>query len=496
MASDVSRVARLAYTWRRETSVEEIAVAIVEVIVHLDVYRTYIGEPGMVEDADERVLRDALRDAAACEGVSAAVLELLTQAFFSVPAPGDALRAELVTRFQQISGPAMAKGVEDTALYVYVPLVSRNEVGGDPDRELDDARARAHGRNASRASDWPATMLATNTQDTKRSADLRSRLDALTTVPDQWWRHITRWRRLNKPHKRVVGGAPSPDVNTEYLYYQTLLGLWPAPRPARRLDDLPDRAWRARARERLLAYMQKAAREAKQRTSWTERDAPYEATLDAFVRATLEPSEDAPFLPDVARMTALVADNGFRNALARVVLHCMSPGTPDLYQGDELWNFTLVDPDNRRPVDFSRRAELLTAVTPAAGDDFPLADDRTKLALTCRLLRFRRDHAKLLRDGDYLPLLLADNFQDVFAFARRSDGEVCIVIVRTRPLKTGKREKPSPNAPLPDELVGSWQSVLNGRVIELVRYGRHLAPRLDDLMLGEQPCEVLWRSRS
>jgi (1->4)-alpha-D-glucan 1-alpha-D-glucosylmutase len=498
LAPDVARVARLAHAWRADETVEAYAAAIVEVIAQLDVYRTYVSEPGLVSDADRRVITTAFTRARECAHANDRALTLLESAFLAAPSAGDTLRADLVMRFQQTSGPAMAKGVEDTALYVYVPLVSRNEVGGDPDRPLDGAQQRAHASNAARQRDWPRTMLATNTHDTKRSADLRSRLDVLTTMPDEWARYVTRWRRLNRSHKQVVDGRPSPDPNTEYLYYQTLLGIWPAPRRERRADDLPGRDWRARARERLLAYMLKAAREAKLRTSWTENDVQYEKALDTFVRATLEPSEDAPFLSDVARLTALVADNGFRTALARLVLHCTSPGVPDVYQGDELWNFTLVDPDNRRPVDYSSRAALLETTAPetlrpALSGESPLSDDRVKMAFTARLLRFRREHVTLLTAGDYLPLLIGPaDPNDLFAYARRVGDAACITLARTRPLRPGKQEATA--VALPDELAGEWHSVLTGRVIEMARRGPQLTVDLSDLIPVSQSTELLLRT--
>lgn len=501
LAPDVARVARIAHAWCGDVTVDELSAAIIEVIVQFDVYRTYLSEPGLVRDDDRRAIASAFKGARELGNASVAALALLETAFLAEPSAGDTVRAELVTRFQQTSGPAMAMGVENTALYVYVPLVSRNEVGGEPDRPLDGARGRVHARNAIRHRDWPRTMLATNTHDTKRSADLRSRLSVLTTMPDQWSRHVTRWRRLNRAHKQVVDGRPSPDANTEYLYYQTLLGLWPAPRRERRVDDLPDRDWRARARERLLAYMLKAAREAKMRTSWTDSDAPYENALDAFVRATLEPSEDAPFLSDVARLTALVADPGFRTALARLVLHCTSPGVPDLYQGDELWNFTLVDPDNRRPVDFTQRGQLLLrdaipeVLRHAVARELPLSDDRVKLAFTARLLRFRRDHAALLSDGDYLPLFTsATDPDDVFAFARRLAGAACITMARTRPPRPGAIGKAAVTLALPDELNGEWHSVLTARTVELVSSGPRLTAKLHDLIPVAQSVELLLRT--
>ena len=500
---DVARLARLAHAWRPATTTAEFSAAIVELIVHLDVYRTYISEAGLGSETDQRCLTAALRGARERVGVSESALAALEEAFFADPSVSDTLRAELVARFQQVSGPAAAKGVEDTALYVYMPLASRNEVGGKPDRPLDHAHTRVHARNAARSRDWPRTMLATNTHDTKRSADLRARLNVLTSMPDVWTRHVSRWRRLNKPRKRIVRGKPAPDINSEYLYYQTLLGMWPAPRPQRRVDDLPDRAWLDRARARLVAYMLKAAREAKTRTSWTDGDTQFENALDDYVRETLMPHEDAPFLGDVARLTAQTADRGFRFALARVLVHCMAPGIPDIYQGDELWNFTLVDPDNRRPVDFQRRAQLLAlSVTPDVLRDAlamgAVIEDRVKLALIARLLRFRRDHARLVTDGEYLPLLMVGSkpVSDLFAFVRRLDEEMCIAVARTRVSPAESENVDVRTVSLPGELAGQWHSVLTGRVVELVRVGPQLTASADDLVPQPQPCELLLRRQA
>jgi len=501
LRADVLRLARIAHEWRAQVSEADFAVAISELIVHLDVYRTYLSEPGLASEADRRSMTAAMRGAREIDGVSAAAVAELGRAFFADPTPGDVWRTELVMRFQQTSGPAAAKGIEDTALYVYTPLASRNEVGGKPDRPLTDVAARMHARNANRLRDWPRAMLAVNTHDTKRSADIRSRLDVLTTIPVVWTRHVTRWRRLNKPRKKTVRGKPSPDTNLEYLYYQTLLGLWPAPRPKRRADDLPDRAWLGRARKRLVTYMLKAAREAKTRTSWTESDQQYEKVLDEFVRETLAPGEDAPFLGDVARLTAQTADDGFRFSLARLLLHCLSPGVPDIYQGDELWNFTLVDPDNRRPVDFQRRGELLAASADPdvlrhaleSGGERALMQDEVKLALLVRLLRFRRDHASLVVQGEYLPLLpQAEAGVGLFAFARQLRGDVCLAVARTHATMEGK-EPPAGSASLPAELAGHWHSVLTGREIELVRVEGQVAAPVSDLIAPRQPCELLLR---
>jgi (1->4)-alpha-D-glucan 1-alpha-D-glucosylmutase len=495
LCPDVRRVARLAASWR-DVPPPDIAKAIVEFLVHLDVYRTYVTEPGTVDDPDRHALTGALKVARSRETISHAALDVLDEAFFAPPDPADTVRQELVARLQQLSAPATAKGVEDTALYVYIPLASRNEVGGAPHRPLTGAHARLHDRNAARARHWPGTMLVTNTHDTKRSADLRARLDVLTAEPDQWARHATRWRRLNKPRKRIVRGKPAPDTNSEYLYYQMLLGLWPAPRPDRRTDDLPDRAWIERLSERLVTYTLKAAREAKTRTSWTDADSQYEKALEAFVRETLQPEPDTHFLPDVARLTALVADRGFRMSLARALIHCTAPGTPDIYQGDEIWNFTLVDPDNRRPVDYPLLERLIAeAESPALlreaferGQN--LFDGKVKLALLSRLLRFRRDHSRLMAEGDYFPLATGD----FFAFARRRNDEICLCVARTRLTPQDQTEQGKHTIVLPVELAGAWRSVLTDRAITLPRVGPEVAGDASDIITANAPCELLYKT--
>jgi (1->4)-alpha-D-glucan 1-alpha-D-glucosylmutase len=491
LAPDVQRVARLLHTWRPVSPPSAMADAITSLAVHLDVYRTYVTEPGVLTATDRESLSRAFDAARRSEPGEPAAVDALFDAFVTAPTPGDHLRTEIVRRFQQLSPPALAKGVEDTALYVYMPLASRNEVGGKPDRALDRAAERFHARNEARRAHWPHALLAVNTHDTKRSADLRARLDALTWQPDAWARHSARWRRLNKPRKRIVRGKPAPDTNSEYLFYQMLLGLWPAQRPERRADDLPDPLWIERACDRLVAYMLKAAREAKTRTSWTDADSHYEKALEAFVRETMQTSPENHFLPDVARLTALAADAGFRLSLARVLIQCTVPGTPDVYQGDEVWNFTLVDPDNRRPVDFQQLQRWVADAerqAPFAPVDAPqhFEDPRIKLAVLARLLRFRRDHAQLFAEGGYFPL----SSGDVFAFLRRRDHDACLVVARTH---LAKEPGPSAVEPLrlPDELVGTWRSILSGRSLELARASAHLTAPVNELIERGTPCE-LW----
>ena len=421
--ADVGRVARLLCAGPIER-------AIVQYIAALPVYRTYVdGRAGTPHPDDVAVVERAVERARNRSGSEAmSEIETIRDRVLGENAAG--ARLSFIQRLQQTSGPATAKGVEDTALYIYVPLVSRNEVGGSPERPLDDAVGRLHRANAERASAWPSALICTNTHDTKRSADVRARLDVLSECAPEWRRSVARWRRLNHRHRATVKGRLAPDTNTEYLIYQTLIGIWPAPRSGRRIDDLPDRAWFENAKARLEQYMLKAVREAKTRTSWTEPDEGYESALERFIDAILAGGDDAPFLSDVARFVARIATLGHWNALARVLLHATAPGITDTYQGDELWMFALVDPDNRRAVDYKRRDELLTAISaPGSLRALHPSDERLKLGIVQRVLNIRRSHAALFRGGSYTPLdVRGPQAAHLVAYARRHERAHAIVI--------------------------------------------------------------------
>jgi (1->4)-alpha-D-glucan 1-alpha-D-glucosylmutase len=258
-----------------------------------------------------------------------------------------------------------------------------------------------------------------------------------------------------------VRGRLAPDTNTEYLIYQTLVALWPAPRAARRADDLPDRAWRDAARTRLVRYVTKAAREAKTRTSWVEPNADYENAVNAFVGAILEPGEDAPFLIDVSRLVSKIAPLGVSNTLSRLVLHLMSPGTPDIYQGDERWAFTLVDPDNRAQIDYDTNARTLEELDPTA---WPSDPTRSKLFVVRRLLALRRERGDLFRAGSYLPIRAVGPCADhVVAFARVHEGRHVLVVATRLSAELGTSDDrwKDTHLELPDELRDvQWHSRL------------------------------------
>jgi (1->4)-alpha-D-glucan 1-alpha-D-glucosylmutase len=331
-------------------------------------------------------------------------------------------------KFQQLTGPVMAKGVEDTAFYRYNRLVALNEVGSDP-AAFGTSVAEFHRENAERARRWPHGLLTSSTHDTKRSEDVRARITVLSELPREWRAAVNRWARLNRRAKTRVEGASAPDRNDEYLFYQTLLGAWPWN------AETPDEAFVAR----IEAFMLKAAREAQVHTSWVNADPAYEEALQQFVRAALDVSRPNPFLEDFATLRAMVAHAGAFNALAQQLLKLTVPGVPDIYQGTELWDQSLVDPDNRRPVDYARRARLLRGLERrrpgrrlAADLLETKADGRVKLYLTSRALACRTAYPDLFACGDYIPLAAEGAAADhVVAFARRdAENEFLTVVPR------------------------------------------------------------------
>ena len=435
--ADVERLVALltppAVASQHRWPADHMAIALTDFIAALPVYRTYIGADGQISSADRAVVEHTRGDAQALSA-HPDIIAFIGDLVLGTPAPADpAARLHFVQRLQQVSAPAAAKGVEDTALYDYVPLSSRNEVGGGPERALGNAVGRLHDGNQRRAERHPLALLATNTHDTKRSADVRARLDALSQMPNEWEQSLRRWRELNDKHRRTVNGRRAPDANGEYLLYQTLVALWPADGHGTREmgSDGCDSV-----RERLTRYMVKASREAKIRTNWVNPDAAYEKVLEHFIAAVLG-SDSAEFLLDVSRFARDVTRLAVHNALSRIAVHLTSPGTPDLYQGDELWNYALVDPDNRRQVDYDSRSIALAALAALVPVDHAildagtvdLFDDRVKLLVTHRLLGLRRTQPQLFIRGEYRPLAVHGRRSvHVIAFARSFEGQHVVTI--------------------------------------------------------------------
>lgn len=366
---------------------------------------------------------------------------------------------EFALGFQQTSGPATAKGIEDTALYRWFPLASLNEVGGDPALPRDDALGALHAANARRLATWPRQLLAVETHDTKRSADVRARIDALSDVAAEWVALVARWRRRHAPLRHTAGRRSFPDANTEYLLYQTLVGLWPD-------DGAPDAAARAALCARVGAYVGKAAREAKAQTSWTDADAAYEAGLGAFVAALVERDEGATFRGELAGLVQRVACAAYWTGLTRVLVQTASPGTPDVYQGAELWSLALVDPDNRRPVDYAARMVALDAIGAGSEGGPPLAewldaaaDGRAKLHVLATVLRLRREAGSALLAGTYEPIeAIGERAAHVVAFARAGSAGGVVAVGAVRSLAI----HPDGAAPIGDAAWGDTRLILPG----------------------------------
>jgi (1->4)-alpha-D-glucan 1-alpha-D-glucosylmutase len=456
-----NRLARIAQVDRRsrDFTFNSLRQALAEVIACFPVYRTYIN--GGVSDNDRRYIEWAVAAAKRRRSpTEAPVLDFVRAALLlELPASTERIRTRMLAfamKFQQITAPTTAKGVEDTALYRFNRLTSLNEVGGEPDLYGTSVQA-FHADSQYRAKNWPHEMLGTSTHDTKRSEDVRARINVLSEMTMAWRKTIERWRRMNRTRKREIDGDPAPSLNDESLLYQTLIGTWP-------LEEL-DAAANSAYRERIEAYMIKVAREAKLSTSWANVNTEYEDALTQFVRATLEPREGNLFLGDLVTTQRRLARFGLFNSLSQTLCKLTAPGVPDIYQGNETWDFSLVDPDNRRPVDYEKRRRMLTeirAMEPGALRSLMdhLHDGRCKLFLTWKALQFRREHEDLFGRGDYIPLRVAgEHASNLCAFARHYDGKLAITIVPRLYLRLlGEREIP----PVGPEV---WQNT----VIELPR---------------------------
>jgi (1->4)-alpha-D-glucan 1-alpha-D-glucosylmutase len=427
------------HRWSRDFTLNALQSALIEVIASFPVYRTYIrARTREVDDSDRRHIRAAIRTARRRNpAVSRTVFEFIESVLLLEDPPGltagqRAERRDFVQRFQQLTSPVMAKGWEDTAFYRYFPLASLNEVGGDP-ADFGVSTADFHRQMSQRLERWPHSLSATATHDTKRSEDVRARLNVLSEFPDEWAAALHRWRDLNEGAKKVVEGEAAPDGNEEYLLYQTLIGAWP-------LAQMNDYEYAVFV-ERIQSYMNKALKEAKVHTSWINPDEQYDAAIRDFVGDILDREKGSSFLRDFLEFQEFVERAGVVNSLAQVVAKVTLPGVPDFYQGTELWDFSLVDPDNRRAVNYDFRRQMLASVTELAESDnraaiaeflATLPDGRLKLFITQRSLATRRNHEELFRLGGYIPLKAIGNLhENILAFAR-THGERVIVVVLPR----------------------------------------------------------------
>jgi (1->4)-alpha-D-glucan 1-alpha-D-glucosylmutase len=420
----------------RDFTLESLRDALREVIACFPVYRTYIRtDTRHPDEQDEHYIRASIKTAKRRNPATSGSVFDFIQDLLLLKDPdsiGDADRAErrlFVMRFQQLTGPVMAKGLEDTAFYRYCPLLSLNEVGGSPDK-FGVALAHFHGKNVTRKQSWRNAMLASSTHDTKRSEDVRARINVLSEIPAEWYRAIRAWQRLNEEKKIQVAGEAVPSANEEYFLYQTLVGAWP-------LNPM-DAAGHADFVGRIHGYMEKALREAKVNTSWINPNTEYEAAFDNFLDAILDRSAGKPFLEAFAPFQTRIGRVGIFNSLSQTLLKIAAPGLPDFYQGTEVWNFSLADPDNRRPVDYDQLQVLLERLHAAESEDPAAlverlvaepADGSLKLYVTRCALHFRREHRALFAKGSYLPLRVAgEKNKHVIAFARSFRGITVLVL--------------------------------------------------------------------
>ncbi|MCI0738456.1 MAG: malto-oligosyltrehalose synthase [Gemmataceae bacterium] len=503
----------------RDFTLNSLAFAIREIIASLLIYRTYITGPDNVPARDRGFLEDAVEDAKTRNPRTAeAIFDFVrdTLLFRTLEDFRDEDRPriiEWVMKFQQLTGPVLAKGLEDTAFYVFNRLVSLNEVGGHPN-QFGLCVDAFHRQNQQRLAHWPNAMLATSTHDTKRGEDVRARINVLSEMPAEWQQALERWRKLNADKKTIVDGKPAPDANDEYLLYQILIGAWP-------IKPL-DVAGMGVFRTRILQYMHKATREAKIHTSWINPNVEYDAAVRDFVtrllpdpvssvrtanavtgdgvntspmreRGTIDTNPTGehglisdPFLKDLLVLQRRVAYYGYFNSLSQTLLKLTCPGVPDIYQGTELWDLSLVDPDNRRPVDFEARKKLLSGLRQrmknSGGKLVPfckellqnIGDGRIKMYLIHRTLVQRRSQPTLHKDGTYEPLeVMGAMAKHVCAFRRvYEDHEIIVAVPRLVCALSSGRERP----PLGKEI---WQDTA-----VVVQSSEH--PRYRNYFTGEE----------
>ena len=469
MASEINVLGhmlnRLSETnrWYRDFTLNSLTAAVREVIACFPVYRTYIAPDGPLSEQGRRVITKALQMARRRNpALEKSVFDFLREVLLPTPGNPHAVlegpRREFVMKFQQCSGPIAAKGVEDTAFYIYNRLVALNEVGGEPGvfgRGLE----AFHAQQAVRQKEFPHCLLATSTHDTKRSEDVRARIAALSELPGEWSRAVRRWHMANRKFKRQVEGEAAPDKNEEYLLYQTLVGSWP-------LEPLGDETTRAEYVQRIQQYMEKALREAKVNSSWIEPNQAWDDAVRDFVADILSPKRAPRFLESIESFAKPVAQLGAINSLSQLVLKVTAPGVPDFYQGNEIWDFSLVDPDNRRPIDYALRRELLAslAANPSPAELLEnWQDGRIKLFVTQRLLRFRREHPGLFQQGDYQAHPAQGEFaSSCVAFSRAASGSRLLVVAPRLTARVGFPPVGDKWRDTALELEGRWKNIFTG----------------------------------
>lgn len=479
----------------RDVPLSELMDALVEVTACLPVYRTYVRD-FEITGRDRHYLKQTLELAhrrTPESPISSQAFQFLRSVLLlEAPAYAQDLRPEFlsfVMRWQKFTGPVMAKGLEDTAFYVHQALISRNEVGGDPLREKPPHTLEEfHAFLAARLKNWPGALNTTSTHDTKRSEDVRARINVLSELPGEWARRLRRWSALNTSKKGNVNGRSVPTASEEVLIYQTLLGAWP-------LDSVEGPAFIGRVK----GFLIKAVREAKTYSDWLRPNKQHEAALLSFVAALLEASSGEGFLRDFLRFADRLAYHGALNSLAQVLIKITAPGVPDIYQGQELWDFSLTDPDNRRPVDFPQRIALLEELRHKDLEDRTRLleelcarwkDGRIKLYLTDKALDFRRAHAKVFLEGGYVPVRSEGEREScVVAFARRKEGQWALTVTPRWTTRLASRRRAltaltweNTVLRLPEDAPRTWRNVLTSEIVTDSSSGTRRELQVDQLL--------------
>ncbi|OVE75539.1 malto-oligosyltrehalose synthase [bacterium F11] len=422
------------HRYSRDFTLDSLKFVLREVIACFPVYRSYTTYDNEKVDGEDREHIEYAIHSAKQRNLSTdpSLFDFVGDVLLMQDPPGlnssqITERREFVMRFQQITGPIMAKGLEDTAFYRYFPLASQNEVGGNPDH-FGIPLEEFHRRSIQRQMKWPGTLNATTTHDTKRSEDVRARINVLSEIPAQWHNALTHWHSLNADKKKTIDGIEAPDSNEEYLLYQTLIGTWP-------YSKKNDQEYE----ERIGGYMVKALREAKNHSSWLRPNESYEKAILDFINDLLNNNLKNKFLESFESFIEPIIKAGILNSLCQTVLKVTSPGIPDFYQGTEVWNLSLVDPDNRRPVDYDHLRGLLTSFDGIEDDDVCRninemisrpEDGKIKLYVTKTLLQLRRREKELFVKGKYIPLTVTGpNKKQVCAFARECEEKKVVVVV-------------------------------------------------------------------
>jgi (1->4)-alpha-D-glucan 1-alpha-D-glucosylmutase len=432
-----NRLERIALSKRHtcDFTLNNLRDTLTEVVASFPVYRTYVSASG-VSESDDRYIRTAIEAAKRrSPATDTSVFDFVRDVLLTRIAEGqDAAYREAVTtfamKFQQFTSPVMAKGLEDTAFYRYNRLISLNEVGGDL-RRFGTSIAEFHAESQQRLRNWPHTLLATSTHDSKRSEDVRARIDVLSEIPALWKLRLREWGRLNRKYKSLANEKPAPSANDEYLLYQTLIGAWP-------VEPLSDAAAWESFTGRIQNYMLKAIREAKENTSWVNQSADYEKAVFLFVKAVLNPASENRFLKDLFPFKDYVARIGLWNSLSQTLLKLLSPGVPDIYQGNELWSFNLVDPDNRRPVDYERRRQVFDCIRKISNSRDPSSfrrllgnpeDGELKLYVTSKALCLRKQWPEIFEKGDYVPVEVeGERAQNLVVFLRQLQEKTVLLL--------------------------------------------------------------------